>query len=87
MVILAYIVLCNIYKLIIIINLVIILGNQFNYNKLIPNTNSYFKKVYILIFNFRKILLLSNDSGQFQSRVIVDKFLERDTHDSLHKFF
>jgi len=37
------------YKLIIILNLVIIWGNQFNYNKLI-NTNSYFKKYTFNIF-------------------------------------
>ena len=38
-----YVIQSCIYKLIIILNLVMIWGNQFNYNKLI-NTNSYFKK-------------------------------------------
>jgi len=33
------------------------------------------------------MLLLTNDSGLFQSRVMVDKFLERDTHDSSHQTF
>jgi len=32
-----------------------------------------------------KFLLLTNDSGQFRSRVIVDKFIERDTHESWHQ--